>query len=85
MSNLEGTEHIEDVEDQETVTGDTSVDQESPDKGGSDVVESTQVIEVVDPPDVAASNMSYNIATLFVLSMIVGLIVFHILSRRWQT
>ena len=84
MSNLEGTEHIEDVEDQETVTSDTSVDQEHPDKGGSDVIESTQAIEV-DPPDVAASNMSYNIATLFVLSMIVGLIVFHILSRRWQT
>ena len=43
MSNLEGTEHIEDVEDQETVTGDTSVDQESPDKGGSDSITS-------DPP-----------------------------------
>lgn len=85
MSNLEGTEHIEDVEDQETVTGDTSVDQESPDKGGSDVIESTQAIEVVDPPDVAASNMSYNVSVLFVLSMLLGLIIFYILSRRWQT
>ena len=28
MSNLEGSENIEDVEDQETVKGDTSVDQE---------------------------------------------------------
>lgn len=46
---------------------------------------SSETVQVIDTPEVLASKMSYNVAVLFVLSMLVGLIIFHILSRRWQT
>ena len=48
----------------------------------SGTVESTQV--EADQPT-AQTDISFNVAIIFVLSMIVGLVIYHILSRRWQT
>lgn len=45
-------------------------------------VESTQV--EADQP-AAQTDISFNVAIIFVLSMIVGLVIYHILSRRWHT
>lgn len=76
MSNQEGTEYelveVEKVDSNDTVP-DASVDNE--------VTSTAQVVE----PEAQASDMSYNVASVFVISMIVGLLVFHIFSRRWQT
>ena len=47
----------------------------------SGTVESTQV----DDQPVAQTDISFNVAIIFVLSMIVGLVIYHILSRRWHT
>lgn len=48
----------------------------------SGTVESTQV--EADQP-AAQTDISFNVAIIFVLSMIVGLVIYHILSRRWHT
>lgn len=76
MSIQEGTEYelveVEKVDSNDTVP-DASVDNE--------ITSTAQVVE----PEAQASDMSYNVASVFVISMIVGLLVFHIFSRRWQT
>ena len=76
MSIQEGTEYelveVEKVDSNDTVP-DASVDNE--------IISTAQVVE----PEAQASDMSYNVASVFVISMIVGLLVFHIFSRRWQT
>ena len=84
MTIQEGTEFIDDVENEETaetVLPDTSNDTVPDASVDNEVTSTAQVVE----PEAQASDMSYNVASLFVLSMIVGLLVFHILSRRWQT
>lgn len=48
-------------------------------------LDSTEAVEVIDTPEASASNMSFNMAVIFVLSMIVGLLVFSCLSRRWNS
>lgn len=79
----------EHLEEQEADQGsDTSADQhEEQDSSvtGSDSLGSSQTVEVIDSPEAAASGMSYNVAVLFILSMIVGLLIFNCLSRRWHS
>ena len=82
MNDVESTEILEDPQiDQDSTQ---SVDQDA-DSSGSDAFGSGEIIEVIDTPETQASTLSYNVAVLFVLSMLVGLVIFHILSRRWQT
>lgn len=78
VENTESTEVINDVEIEEGLhEGDIHTDISFED--------STESVEVIDAPEAAASSMSYNMAVLFVLSMIAGLLVFSCLSRRWST
>ena len=73
------------LENQETApAASPTVDGSTEESGSVDIV-SSETVQVIDTPKVLASKMSYNVAVLFVLSMLVGLIIFHILSRRWQT
>lgn len=82
MNDVESTEILEDPQiDQDSTQ---SVDQDA-DSSGSDAFGSGETIEVIDTPETQASTLTYNVAVLFVLSMLVGLVIFHILSRRWQT
>lgn len=73
------------LENQETAPAASPTVDGSTEESGSDDIVSSETIQVIDTPEVLASKMSYNVAVLFVLSMLVGLIIFHILSRRWQT
>ena len=73
------------LENQETVPAASPTVDGSTEESGSDDIVSSETVQVIDTPEVLASKMSYNVAVLFVLSMLVGLIIFHILSRRWQT
>ena len=84
MTIQEGTEFIDDVDIEETA--ETVLPDNSNDTVPAEQIdnETTSTIDVVEP-EAQASDMSYNVASLFVISMIVGLLVFHILSRRWQT
>lgn len=82
MNDVESTELLEDTQAVQDAT--ESVDQGA-DSTGSDAFGTGETIEVIDAPEAQASNLSYNMAVLFVLSMLAGLIIFHILSRRWQT
>lgn len=75
----------EDLENQETAPAASPTVDGSTEESGSDDIVSSETVQVIDTPEVLASKMSYNVAVLFVLSMLVGLIIFHILSRRWQT
>lgn len=77
----EGTEFIdlENEETAETVLPDNQNDPVPAETDYSDNFSTAQVVE----PEAQASDMCYNVASLFVISMIVGLLVFHILSRRW--
>lgn len=71
--------------DQETAPAASPTVDGSTEESRSDDIVSSETVQVIDTPEVLASKMSYNVAVLFVLSMLVGLIIFHILSRRWQT
>lgn len=73
------------LEDQETAPAASPTVDGSTEESRSDDIVSSETVQVIDTPEVLASKMSYNVALLFVLSMLVGLIIFHILSRRWQT
>ena len=73
------------LENQETAPAASPTVDGSTEESGSDDIVSSEPVQVIDTPKVLASKMSYNVAVLFVLSMLVGLIIFHILSRRWQT
>lgn len=73
------------LENQETAPAASLTVDGSTEESGSDDIVSSETVQVIDTPEVLASKMSYNVAVLFVLSMLVGLIIFHILSRRWQT
>ncbi len=73
------------LENQETAPAAFPTVDGSTEESGSDDIVSSETVQVIDTPEVLASKMSYNVAVLFVLSMLVGLIIFHILSRRWQT
>ncbi len=73
------------LENQETAPAASPTVDGSTEESGSDDIVSSETVQVIDTPKVLASKMSYNVAVLFVLSMLVGLIIFHILSRRWQT
>lgn len=73
------------LENQETAPDASPTVDGSTEESGSDDIVSSETVQVIDTPEVLASKMSYNVAVLFVLSMLVGLIIFHILSRRWQT
>lgn len=73
------------LENQETAPAASPTVDGSTEESGSDDIVSSETVQVIDTPEVLASKMSYNVALLFVLSMLVGLIIFHILSRRWQT
>lgn len=73
------------LENQETAPAASPTVDGSIEESGSDDIVSSETVQVIDTPEVLASKMSYNVAVLFVLSMLVGLIIFHILSRRWQT
>lgn len=48
-------------------------------------VEYTEPIEVVDVQEQLTADFTFNVAVIFVLSMIFGLLVFSILSRRWHS
>ena len=49
-------------------------------------VEFTEPIEVVEVNlEQQAADITFNVAVIFVLSMIVGLLVFESLSRRWHS
>lgn len=73
------------LENQKTAPAASPTVDGSTEESGSDDIVSSETVQVIDTPEVLASKMSYNVAVLFVLSMLVGLIIFHILSRRWQT
>lgn len=73
------------LENQETAPAASPTIDGSTEESRSDDIVSSETVQVIDTPEVLASKMSYNVAVLFVLSMLVGLIIFHILSRRWQT
>ena len=73
------------LENQETAPAASPTVDGSTEENGSDDIVSSETVQVIDTPEVLASKLSYNVAVLFVLSMLVGLIIFHILSRRWQT
>lgn len=73
------------LENQESAPAASPTVDGSTEESGSDDIVSSETVQVIDTPEVLASKMSYNVAVLFVLSMLVGLIIFHILSRRWQT
>ncbi len=73
------------LENQETSPAASPTVDGSTEESRSDDIVSSETVQVIDTPEVLASKMSYNVAVLFVLSMLVGLIIFHILSRRWQT
>ena len=73
------------LENQETARAASPTIDGSTEESRSDDIVSSETVQVIDTPEVLASKMSYNVAVLFVLSMLVGLIIFHILSRRWQT
>ena len=73
------------LENQETAPAASPPVDGSTEESRSDDIVSSETVQVIDTPEVLASKMSYNVAVLFVLSMLVGLIIFHILSRRWQT
>ena len=73
------------LENQETAPAASPTVDGSTEESGSDDIVSSETVQVIDTPEVLASKMSYNVAVLFILSMLVGLIIFHILSRRWQT
>lgn len=73
------------LENQETAPAASLTVDGSTEESRSDDIVSSETVQVIDTPEVLASKMSYNVAVLFVLSMLVGLIIFHILSRRWQT
>ena len=73
------------LENQETAPAASPTVDGSTEESGSDDIVSSETVQVIDTPKVLASKMSYNVAVLFVLSMLVGLIIYHILSRRWQT
>lgn len=73
------------LENQETAPAASPTVDGSTEESGSDDIVSSETVQVIDTPEVLVSKMSYNVAVLFVLSMLVGLIIFHILSRRWQT
>ena len=73
------------LENQETAPAASPTVDGSTEENGSDDIVSSETVQVIDTPEVLASKRSYNVAVLFVLSMLVGLIIFHILSRRWQT
>ena len=73
------------LENQETAPAASPTVDGSTEESRSDYIVSSETVQVIDTPEVFASKMSYNVAVLFVLSMLVGLIIFHILSRRWQT
>lgn len=79
------TEILENQETQETAPAASPTVDGSTEESRSDDIVSSETVQVIDTPEVLASKMSYNVAVLFVLSMLVGLIIFHILSRRWQT
>ena len=73
------------LENQETAPAASPTVDGSTEESRSDDIVTSETVRVIDTPEVLASKMSYNVAVLFVLSMLVGLIIFHILSRRWQT
>jgi len=73
------------LENQETAPAASPTVDGSTEESRSDDIVSSETVQVIDTPEVLASKMSYNVAVLFVLSMLVGLIIFHILSWRWQT
>ena len=73
------------LENQETAPAASPTVDGSTEESRSDDIVSSETVQAIDTPEVLASKMSYNVALLFVLSMLVGLIIFHILSRRWQT
>lgn len=79
------TEILENQKTQETAPAASPTVNGSTEESRSDDIVSSETVQVIDTPEVLASKMSYNVAVLFVLSMLVGLIIFHILSRRWQT
>ena len=83
MTIQEGTEFIDGVETEETA--ETVLPDNSNDTVPVEPINNQTNSTIDVEPEAPASDMSYNVASLFVLSMIVGLLVFHILSRRWQT
>ena len=68
------------LENQETAPAASPTVDGSTEESRSDDIVSSETVQVIDTPEVLASKMSYNVALLFVLSMLVGLIIFHILS-----
>jgi hypothetical protein len=51
-----------------------------------DDLEDSEIVtysEVVAEDEQISNDVTYNVSLLFVLSLIVGLFTFHILSRRW--
>ena len=67
------------LENQETAPAASPTVDGSTEESRSDDIVSSETVQVIDTPEVLASKMSYNVAVLFVLSMLVGLIIFHIL------
>lgn len=52
-------------------------------EAGYDSYEAAQVVEVEVPVE-QTSDVSFNVALLFVVSMILGVLCFSIFSRRWH-
>lgn len=87
MENENENIEIPDEENQdssEVYSGTEEPETESADSSGQDDFASGETVEVVDSPEAAVSGLSYNVAVLFVLSMIVGLLIYNTLSRRWS-
>jgi hypothetical protein len=84
----EGKDNVTYINGDHAVSEEAVLDDQQPvmDDLEADEVEAAYTEVVTDPEaDPVSGDMTYNVAVVFVLSMIVGLLVFHSLSRRWQS
>ena len=51
----------------------------------SEVVDGTESSTIQQDPDPAPQDVSGTLAVIFVLAMIVGILVFDMLSKRWHS
>jgi hypothetical protein len=60
---------------------------ESTEESTMDHMEDTEMTysEVVEEQEPVLDDVTFGVSLLFVVSMLVGIFVFHIFSRRWQS
>lgn len=85
MKNIEGTESLNEMDTQESTQAADSVNGSSNSADGDTLTGSVESVQVDADQQTFQTDLSFNVATIFVLAMLVGLVIFHILSRRWQT